>query len=93
MEQSKLLFIGKEEDGDVIEEGFLHKCLAVKINSIDSATITQKCNEYAKLLGILDFIWSSVRGVQGLLPTEEDVATLSRDVLLLQMVAALKAIC
>ena len=77
MDQSKLLFLGNDED-NAVDEGFLQKCLAVKIDSISVEDVTTKCQSFAKLLGILDLIWSSVRGVQGLLPTEDDVAALAK---------------
>ena len=78
MDQCELLFLGKDGADGVDEEGFLHKCIALKIDAVTVQEITKKCKQFARLLGILDLIWSSVRGVQGLLPTVEDVATLAK---------------
>ena len=67
MDKCKALFLGN--DGT---PGFLQKCLLSKCSTITEATVNSKCNEYCSLLGILDAIWSTVRGLHsGLLPTDE----------------------
>jgi len=50
-----------------------------KIPGTDDALIDTKMNEHAKLLGLLDAIWSNVRGTDaGLLPTEAQINCLRK---------------
>ena len=78
MDKSELLFLGKDGAEDNSEEGFLQKCIQLKVDAISVEAITLRCKDFARMLGILDLIWSSVRGVQGLLPSAEDVAVLAK---------------
>jgi hypothetical protein len=75
MEKSKALFLGKEEEGvvnDPLHAGFLQKCLLAKTETTTDEEIIAKCNDYCRLLGLLDTIWSAVRGLDaGLLPSNE----------------------
>ena len=73
MDKCELLFVGDADSGIA---GFAQKLIAVKSDDQTEASILAKCTDYAKLLGLLDVIWSSVRGVRGLLPTDEDVNAL-----------------
>ena len=67
MDKCNALFLGNNET-----PGFLQKCLLSKCETTPEATVEFKCNEYCRLLGLLDAIWSTVRGLHsGLLPTEE----------------------
>jgi hypothetical protein len=68
MEKSQDLVLGKEDS-----PGFLQKCLESKHpNSMASEdTVRATCQTYSRLLGLLDAIWSTVRGQDaGLLPTD-----------------------
>jgi hypothetical protein len=72
MERSDELFLGK--DGSA---GFLQRCLQSKAEGTSDETVETTCKQYARLLGILDAIWSKVRGVEcGLLPTADNVSSL-----------------
>jgi hypothetical protein len=67
MDKCNALFLGN--DGT---PGFVQKCLLSKCETITEATVNLKCNDYCSLLGLLDAIWSTVRGLHsGLLPTDE----------------------
>ena len=51
--------------------GFLQCCLLSKGAAVPEATVQSTCEAYCRLLGLLDAIWSTVRGLQaGLLPTD-----------------------
>jgi hypothetical protein len=51
--------------------GFLQLCLQNKTVAVASETVQSTCEQYCRLLGLLDAIWSTVRGLDaGLLPTE-----------------------
>jgi hypothetical protein len=73
MERSEQLILG--EDG---LPGFLQACLETKHPTILTNDAVEKtCGKFARLLGLLDAIWSSVRGLPaGLLPTQEQYITL-----------------
>jgi len=50
-----------------------------KVPTIDDAVVETKCTQFAKLLGLLDAIWSNVRGMDaGLLPTEVQLEYLEK---------------
>jgi len=50
-----------------------------KILTVDDAAIDLKCQQYGMLLGLLDGIWSHVRGIDsGLLPTEVQLQMLEK---------------
>lgn len=72
MDRAQQLFIGTEA-----EPGFYASCLARKKQTITDEAIELKCRQYARLFGLLDAIWSSVRGIDaGLLPTDAQVESL-----------------
>jgi hypothetical protein len=55
----------------------LQLCIESKVASIDVAVIESHMKNYCRLLGILDGIWSSVRGIEaGLLPTPQQLSSL-----------------
>jgi hypothetical protein len=67
MNKAKELVIGTEES----PTGFLQQCLLSKIAAATTEFVQSTCNNYSRLLGLLDAIWSSVRGIEcGLLPTD-----------------------
>jgi hypothetical protein len=73
MDKCKALFLGKEG-----HPGFLQKCLLSKCATTTDAAVESKCNNYCSLLGLLDAIWSTVRGLNsGLLPTDEQTKSLA----------------
>jgi hypothetical protein len=58
---------------------FLDRILSQKIATITNEAVEEKCRSFGKLFGLLDLIWSSVRGVEGgLLPTDEQIGQLER---------------
>ena len=68
MEQSEELF-----------DAFALLIVENKAQSITDDDITSKCNQFARLFGLLDTIWSNVRGIEGgLLPTNEQVNLLRK---------------
>lgn len=74
MGKSKEIFLGNE-DGT---PGFLQKCLLSKCDTISEETVRATCQDYCRLFGLLDAIWSTVRGLDaGLLPTEDQTTTLA----------------
>ena len=63
---------------DVVAPGFLQKCLLSKCTTILENDVATKCNNSCSLMGLLDAIWSSVRGLDtGLLPTDEQTESLA----------------
>jgi hypothetical protein len=51
--------------------GFLQCCLLSQGAAVPEATVQSTSEAYCRLLGLLDAIWSTVRGLQaGLLPTD-----------------------
>jgi hypothetical protein len=73
MEQSAPLLLGNEDN----EQGFLQLCIKSKLANVDDAVLESKMKDYCRLLGILDAIWSSVRGIDsGLLPTQQQLDSL-----------------
>ena len=73
MDKCNALFLGK--DGT---PGFQQKCLLSKCPTITEAAVELKCQEYCSLLGLLDAIWSTVRGLDsGLLPTDKQKESLA----------------
>jgi hypothetical protein len=69
MEKSQDLLLGKEDS-----PGFLQKSLASKhpTSMASEDTVRSTCETYARLLGLLDAIWSTVRGQDaGLLPSND----------------------
>ena len=73
MEKSRELFIGTLE-----APGFLYACLEQKEQTMtEERVMVATCSEYCRLLGLLDLIWSTVRGLEaGLLPTLEQTTSL-----------------
>jgi hypothetical protein len=66
MENAKELLLGVEDS-----HGFLQKCLASKQPNALDEVVRKKCEDYSRILGLLDVVWSSVRGIEaGLLPTD-----------------------
>jgi hypothetical protein len=66
MEQSKSLLLGHED-----KPGFLQKCLESKHPTASEVAVRAVCKQYSRLLGLLDAIWSTIRGIDaGLLPTD-----------------------
>jgi hypothetical protein len=73
MDKCKALFLGKEG-----HPGFLQKCLLSKCATTTDMAAESKCNNYCSLLGLLDVIWSTVRGLNsGLLPMDEQTKSLA----------------
>ena len=69
MEKCNSLFNGHGDNGT---PGFIELCRLSKCPTMLEDTLVTKCNEYRSLMGLLDAIWSSVRGLDaGLLPTDE----------------------
>ena len=52
--------------------------MASKSADVTEEYITEHCNKFCWLLGLLDAIWSLVRGIDGLLPTEEQKEKLKK---------------
>lgn len=76
MEKARELFVGVANQSI---PSFQQKCLLSKAESIAEATVVNKCTEYARLLELLDAIWSTVRGIEaGLLPTNPQLEQLQR---------------
>ena len=74
MEKAEQLF-----DGDTDHKGFVHEIKRSKLVSVSDIGVETTCNLFARLLGLLDVVWSSVRGIDsGLLPTEEQVVSLEK---------------
>jgi hypothetical protein len=67
MDKSQELLVGTDDS-----PGFLQLCLLSKDATIASEeTVRATCQKFARLLGLLDAVWSSVRGLTGgLLPTD-----------------------
>jgi hypothetical protein len=73
MSYSKEILLGME-DGST---GFLQACLQSKQATVPVAYVQSTCEAYCRLLGLLDAIWSTVRGLEaGLLPTDEQKLSL-----------------
>jgi hypothetical protein len=70
MDACSLIFLGNEDDATT---GFLHQCLQSKVATITDEDVKAKCQQYSRLLGLLDAIWSRVRGIDGLLPTAAQI--------------------
>jgi hypothetical protein len=72
MAQAKELLLGGGDDDEAVDDhGFLQLCLLSKEDTAIEDAIRDKCKDFARLLGLLDAIWSTVRGIDaGLLPTE-----------------------
>jgi hypothetical protein len=67
MEKCKDIYLGGNDD---TAPGFLQKCLQTKVATITDDDVTTTCQKFCRLLGLLDAIWSKVRGIDhGLLPT------------------------
>jgi hypothetical protein len=56
METAKKLILGSEGS-----QGFLQKCLASKHEMITEEDLRKVCEDYGRLLGLLDAVWSKVR--------------------------------
>jgi hypothetical protein len=76
MDACSTVFIGSDEGDDAVE-GFLQKCLQCKVATISEQDVKDKCQQYSRLLGLLDAIWSRVRGIDGLLPTAAQIDSLA----------------
>jgi hypothetical protein len=73
MEKAQQLLLGDEES----LTGFLQLSIIGKETAVPDAYINSLFVQYCRLLGILDAIWSSVRGIEsGLLPTQEQLNSL-----------------
>ena len=58
---------------------FCTAIIAKKLIGLSDKLITTKCNQFARLLGLLDIIWSNVCGIDaGLLPTDEQIEQLRK---------------
>ena len=74
MSKAEELFVGSDTS-----IGFLQRLLQEKAPHITDECVAKRCQEYADLMGVLDAIWSSVRGIDsGLLPSEEQLAQLEK---------------
>ena len=74
MDKCKPIFMGNDD----VAPGFLQKCLLSKCTTILENDVATKCNNSCSLMGLLDAIWSSVRGLDtGLLPTDEQTQSLA----------------
>ena len=72
MEKSNDLLLGEKDATNPV--GFLQKCLLSKTPTTTDQDVISKCTEYCRLLGLLDTIWSTVRGLDaGLLPTDKQI--------------------
>jgi hypothetical protein len=72
MSRSQEIVLGQDD-----YKGFLQKCIDSKVHWAKEEDIHSKCLEYSRLLGLLDAIWSTVRGIDaGLLPTEDQKKSL-----------------
>jgi hypothetical protein len=75
MSNCKDLFLGKDD----ASPGFLQCCLQSKQNAVNDAFVQSTCEGYCRLLGLLDAIWSTVRGLDaGLLPTDAQKLSLQK---------------
>jgi hypothetical protein len=73
MEKAELILL----QGNDNSPAFLQHCIALKEATVTVETIQNKLTDFSKMLGILDAIWSSVRGVDcGLLPSPQQLQTL-----------------
>ena len=73
MDKAEDIFVGRGT-----QVGFLQLCLEAMCPDIEAEIVESKCNEYRRLFGLLDAVWSSVRGVDaGLLPTPEQITILA----------------
>lgn len=73
MGNSKAIVLGKDN-----APGFVQLCLQSMATITTTDAVKSRCNDYCRLLGLLDAIWSTVRGQHsGLLPTEEQKTSLA----------------
>lgn len=71
------LFVGGGDNQMI--PSFQDRCLLCKTTNITDDAVKSKCADYAKLFGILDLIWSAVRGTDaGLLPTNQQLDNLDK---------------
>jgi hypothetical protein len=71
MAKAKELLLGDTNGDKNDDPGFLQLCLLSKEATVTEVSVRDKCNDFARLLGLLDAIWSSARGIDaGLLPTD-----------------------
>ena len=76
MERASSIFLGDNE-----EDGFLQKILALKKDDVPDDWIRSVTEDFGNMMGILDTIWSAVRGIDcGLLPTEEQLQSLAQGI-------------
>ena len=74
MENSKAIFVG-----DVDAPGFLSLCLDNRCEEATEQMVRLKCQQFCQLFGLMDAIWSTVRGLNaGLLPTIDQTTTLAK---------------
>jgi len=65
------------EKSEALFNGFADAIKGKKIATVTDEDITLKCDKFARLLSLMDVIWSNVRGIDaGLLPTENQIAQL-----------------
>jgi hypothetical protein len=55
--RAKELLLGGDEEG--VDPGFLQLCLLSKETTVSEATVWDKCKDFARILGLLDAVWSS----------------------------------
>jgi hypothetical protein len=74
MTAAKDIMLGNDD-----ADGFLQRCLQTKIAAVDDTIVQSKCEAFCRLLGLLDAIWSSIRGLHaGLLPTDAQIQSLEK---------------
>ena len=67
------------EKAETLFNEFGHAIKQKKEPTVSDDTVDLKCAQFARLMGLLDAIWSSVRGIDaGLLPTDTQVQHLRR---------------
>jgi hypothetical protein len=72
MEKARQILLGSEDS-----PGFLQLCIGSKEASVSDASISSALTNYCHLLGLLDAVWSNVRGIEsGLLPTPQQLNSL-----------------
>jgi len=62
------------EKADLLFEAFRVSLKEKKVHAVSDETIDLKCDLFARMFGLLDAIWSNVRGIDaGLLPTAQQI--------------------
>jgi hypothetical protein len=74
MEKCSDIYLGNDDTAGFLQE----ECLQSKVATITEEDVTTNCKQFCRLLGLLDAIWSKVRGIDhGLLPTGEQSDSLA----------------